>query len=54
MGRRLALLQVIAVVVRESMSAWRYAGGDDSRLDVRYGEAPSHEIAGGFVIIPHH
>jgi hypothetical protein len=54
MGRRLALLRIIAVIVRESMSAWRYSGGDDSRLDVRCEEALSHMIAGGFVIIPHH
>lgn len=54
MGRRLALLQVIAVIVRGSMSAWRYSGGDDSSLDVRCEEASSHENAGGFLIFPHH
>lgn len=54
MGRRLALLRMTAVIVRGSMSAWRYSGGDDSHLDVRCEEAPSREIAGGFVMIPHH
>ena len=52
-GKRLALLQVTAVIARGSMSAWSYSGGDDSHLDVRCEEAPSHGTAGGFVIIPH-
>ena len=49
-GRRFASLRVTAVTVRRSMSAWRYLGGDVSRLDVWRNAAHYVGIAGGRIV----